>query len=155
MVLGINMLNLGQKTQMAQAQCSLSDLADGLGITIDEVIVSCYYCGKWLGWQDKVLFQHSNLLLHVKDDFYYAACYGCVRATAKIDFIINYEKFVSIEEAEAFARRAFVNCDVRCWGCLRILNPVEKADVVSERGDVAIVRGNLRAKCTLCKIGLS
>lgn len=132
----------------------LRELAEHLGVGIDAVVISCFYCGRYLTHGDRVLFAHAQLQLVCRDGFHQAACQLCIRTLARLDFVSHYEKFISTQEAAELAEKQFTEISVRCYACLRLLNTVEKCDVVSSGGDVAVIKGTFRALCTLCKIGL-
>uniref|UniRef100_A0AAU6S4W0 Protein E6 n=1 Tax=Barbastella barbastellus papillomavirus 1 TaxID=3139985 RepID=A0AAU6S4W0_9PAPI len=139
---------------MAQAQ-TLRELAQLLRVDLADLLITCFYCTRWLTYVDKVLFLHSGLGLHYRDDLPYAACQPCVKATARLDFLLNYQGFMSVDQICGIKNKDFSELDVRCWSCLRVLNRLEKLDVATTRGDVALIGDQVRARCLLCKIGIA
>lgn len=133
---------------------SIGAYADYLHVDLADLCISCFYCLRFLSFLDKVLFNHADLGLYCKDGICYAACQPCIKSTAKLDFLLYYQHFTSTQGAEAVFGGSFPDLQVRCWSCLRQLTRTEKEDVVSRSGDVALVRNGLRARCTLCILGL-
>lgn len=138
-----------------QRPTKLKELSEFLGISVEEVLITCFYCNRWLTGPEKVLFVHSDLGIYYKDDVYYAACQACIKTACKLDFLVNYQGFISTTEAEILFASRFEDLDVRCWGCLRKLTRTEKVDVVRRRDDVAVIKDQPRSRCTLCLLGLS
>lgn len=133
---------------------TIRSLASSIGVEIEDLLLSCFYCTRWLTVLDKILFAHCELVLHCKEGLYYGACQPCVRSAARVDFLLNYESFISTRRAAEIFGRPFPHLEVRCWSCLRHLNNAEKCDIVCRDGDVAILKDKPRALCTLCTIGL-
>lgn len=140
--------------QMARLH-SIKELAEQLGVEVSDCVVSCFYCKRWLTYPDKILFMNAQLGLYYKDGQYFGACQPCVRVTARLDFVANYQKFISVQELIGQnSITDFLQSHVRCWACLKVLTLQEKSDVVTSGEDIALIRDQIRAKCTLCKIGL-
>lgn len=146
---------LGKIALMAQRRPrSLKQLAEALSLELDDIFITCFYCQRFLTQPEKVLFVHSDLGIHFSNDCYYAACQGCIRNAARVDFLANYQGLISIAEAEALFAKRFVDIDVRCWTCLRQLNVSEKTEAINRQADIAVIRDQARTKCTLCHLGL-
>lgn len=140
---------------MALGRIDVKTLAEHIGVELEDLLLSCYYCKRWLTLLDKLLYQHSYLCLYEKENLYYGACQGCLRSAARLEFLLGYQSLVSVQAAEEYFGRSFQELLVRCFCCLRILNTSEKNSTIEKGGDVAIVSDQPRALCTLCSIGLS
>lgn len=133
---------------------SLGELSELLELTLICIPVTCYYCEKVCTLQDKVLFSFSELSLFWNNNVYYISCQSCLRAAARLEFLMYYQDLQSTREIEALFRKPFRELKIRCLCCYRYLNLTEKQDVVSSNENVALVRGEPRALCVLCKIGV-
>lgn len=139
---------------MARPQ-SLRALAEHLGLNaISQICCSCFYCGTFLTHADKVLFDNANLNLIWSDSTYYASCFSCVKTTARLDFMANFEGVHTAEEIQQMVEGPLTDWDFRCVSCLRRLNHSEKCDVVCSDSDVFVIRGSFRTQCVVCRIGL-
>uniref|UniRef100_A0AAU6S5C4 Protein E6 n=1 Tax=Pipistrellus kuhlii papillomavirus TaxID=3140005 RepID=A0AAU6S5C4_9PAPI len=139
---------------MEPALHSIRSLANYLGLDTEELLLTCYYCARWLTVLDKVLFAHTDLGLYEKEGLYYGLCQPCVRSAAKLEFLMYYKTFTSVSAVELQFGGPFESLRVRCWGCFRHLNETEKKNTKQRQSDVAIVGDQPRALCTLCLIGL-
>lgn len=134
---------------------SLSGLALWLGkADTDGLVISCYYCNNILSQIDKILYDNGQLGIIWKDGRYYAACFPCVRTSARLDFMRNYETVCSPGEVQLRSNCSLLDLNIRCLSCLRVLNRSEKRDVLSSQQDIFQVRGDLRTICVICTVGL-
>lgn len=133
---------------------SLGELVELLELTLNDLPVTCYYCQKNLPFHDKILFMFSDLALYWEENVYSASCWSCLKGVARLEFLTGYEDLKSTREIELIFGKPFGELNIRCYGCYRFLNVIEKLDVVSANESVAIVRSRPRALCSLCKIGV-
>lgn len=143
----------GKFSLMALPQ-SLHELSELFELPIVHIPVTCYYCSCNLTFPDKVLFAFSGLALHWHNLVYYASCQACLRGVARLDFLTGYEDLKGPREIERIFSKPFRDLRIRCFGCYRHLNLTEKEDVLTTNENVAIVRGEPKALCILCKIGV-
>ncbi|AHJ81384.1 putative E6 oncogenic protein [Eptesicus serotinus papillomavirus 1] len=150
----INLRHTGHWLLMALPQ-SLRALQEYLGLeNLSDLLCTCMYCGRYLSYADKVLFDHSGLKIFWQDGAFFGSCYCCVRATARVEFMSFFDRVVTVQQAERREGVPFTQIKVRCLGCLRELNHVEKCDVICSDSDCFIVRGSIRTVCVVCRIGL-
>lgn len=134
---------------------SLTDLAVWLGLEdLTNLHVTCYYCGCYLAWHDKILYDNSNLNVIWREGAFYAVCYSCTKATARLDFMTHYSGVYSVAEIQLQYNCSLLELPVRCLGCLRELNRQEKTDVVIGNPDLFLVRDSIRTLCVVCRVGL-
>lgn len=132
---------------------SLTALAEWLGATdLSSLLVTCYYCGNFLGWHDKILYENANLYVIWKDGGFYAVCHCCTRGTARLDFMRNFGGVYSVEEVQLQYNSSILDLTLRCVSCLRELSRQEKTDVALSAPDIYLVRDSLRVLCVVCKI---
>lgn len=132
---------------------SLAGVAQYLGKEgVNQLVVKCFYCADFLTWADKVLYDHAKIDVIWVDGGFYAACYSCTKANARVDFMINYEGVANVDEIELQYGRSIEDLQVRCTSCLREFNSIEKRDVRTTDPDLFIVRGNIRTLCVVCKV---
>lgn len=133
---------------------SLEELAQYLGkADIQAIDITCFYCGGFMTWADKILYEHCKLTVIWHLGGFYGCCCCCTLATAKIDFMTNYEGVMTVQEVELQSDTRIEELEFRCVKCLRLLNRQEKRDVYLSDSDIFVVRGNLRTLCVVCKVG--
>lgn len=120
---------------------------------IQELDITCFYCGNFLTWADKILHAHCKLSIIWHSGGYYGCCHVCTLVTAKIDFMSNYERVMNVAEVELQADTHIEDLDVRCVKCLRLLNRTEKRDVALSDPDIFLIRGTFRTLCVVCRVG--
>lgn len=133
---------------------SLREIAENAGIPLPEYIISCYHCNNWLTPQEKILYDHSCLLVVWKDDFPYACCQSCIKICCRTDFLAGFERSVPHSRLAELYGVDWDNLIVRCLTCLRQLNFAEKAEIQRNDEVLFVVKNSIRGKCCLCKIGL-
>lgn len=134
---------------------SLDGLAQYLGkADLKDLLVTCFYCGKLLTETDKIIYENCNLGIIWVEGAYYACCYCCTLSTARLDFMLNYERVACAEEIELQTTGGISSLTVRCLRCLRDFNRHEKRDLLQSNSDIYIIRGEHRAVCVVCRIGL-
>lgn len=139
---------------MAQPQ-SLDALAAWLGHgTIDNVLITCYFCGTYLTFADKVLFDNARLQLLWNDGAYYACCFKCTVTTSRLEFMVHFEGVFTTEEFQLQQECRIEDVTVRCVKCLREFTRGEKRDLTLNNQDIFLVRGGVRSLCVVCQVGV-
>ncbi|AHJ81396.1 putative E6 oncogenic protein [Eptesicus serotinus papillomavirus 3] len=134
---------------------SLRALQEYLGVeSLGDLLCTCIYCGKFLTYADKVLYDHSGLHVVWHEGAYFASCLCCLKTNARLEFMTYFERVISVEQAERREGVPLTQIKIRCLKCLRELNHVEKCDIICSNADCFIVRGGIRTVCIVCKIGL-
>lgn len=140
--------------QLGSLPRSLAGLADFLGLeSLGDLLCTCYCCGCFLTFPDKLLFDHSELNILWCEGGYYGWCYKCVQTTARLDLMLHFEGVFTIEEVEELTNQTWFQLPVRCLLCLRQLNEFEKTDAQESGSDIFQVRSTYRTVCGLCKLG--
>lgn len=133
---------------------SIAALAEWLGKTdVNELLITCYYCGSYLTWVDKVLYDSARLQVIWHHGAYFAYCYPCTQAAAKLEFMAHYSGVTNAAEVELQNNCSIRELEVRCLRCLREFNGHEKTDLILTRQDLFKVRDELRAVCVVCRVG--
>lgn len=48
---------------------NLKDIAESVGLSVHEYMISCFYCHKWLTVHEKLLYLHAELLVVWKEEY--------------------------------------------------------------------------------------
>lgn len=132
----------------------LGVLAQSSGVAITDFPISCYYCSQWLTAHEKILYQHSSLLVVWKDDLPFACCQPCIRTGAKVDFLIGFTRTVGVSNLTEVTSAPWESVLVRCLCCLRMLTTTEKEDLLRSNKSLYLVKDSIRVPCALCRLGL-
>lgn len=133
---------------------SLKEVAESCGLTLETFFIPCFYCYKTLTYQEKIIFDYSQLLLVWKDELPYACCPGCIKISARLDFLLGYQRSVPHQHFAELCSYPWETVVVRCLACLRKLNEAEKREIERHNLLVYSVKDGIRAHCVLCRIGL-
>lgn len=133
---------------------SIKEVAENVGLTLQNLMITCYYCSKWLTHQEKIIFDHSQLLVVWKQDLPYACCPACIRTSSRLDFLLGFVRAVPHCRFAELCSYPWETAVVRCLVCLRKLNEAEKREIENGNLLIFLVKQSLRAHCCLCRIGL-
>nr|WMI31306.1 E6 protein [Firstpapillomavirinae sp.] len=130
---------------------SIRDLSISCGVACSELCIRCNFCGKVLDFIEKVYFDYACLQLLWKHGYPRACCKVCARIISTWEFTRFYEDTLNPREVEDLLGIPFLQLNIRCYLCLRLLSTFEKAQVEEESGRVHRVRGAWRTKCYWCR----
>lgn len=130
---------------------TIAGLAALLEIPLDDCVVPCNFCGKFLSHLEACEFDDKRLSLIWKGHLVYACCRWCCTATATFEFNEFYEHTVTGREIEFVTGESVFDIDVRCQNCMRYLDSIEKLDICGRRLPFHKVRNSWKGICRLCK----
>lgn len=134
---------------------TLSELAQFLGKDgLRGLDIQCFYCGCFLTWADRVLFNNAQIPIVWMDCRYYASCHSCVKANARLDFMTNFNGATTVDVLELQYEKSVEELEIRCLCCLRRLTRSEKVDVGISDPDLFVIRESIRTLCVVCRVGL-
>lgn len=130
---------------------SVAGLASLLDIPVEDVLLPCNFCGKFLTFLELQEFDAKILTLIWKEHLVYACCRCCCTASGFFEFQHFYEQSVLGRDIETVANKTIFEIVVRCHQCLRLLDQIDKLDICGRRQHFHKVRGGWRGRCRFCK----
>nr|DAZ92262.1 TPA_asm: E6 [Manis javanica papillomavirus 1] len=117
---------------------------------IAEVDIPCNFCGLLLPLSDKVKFDVTHLNLLWKPDGPKGICQSCVKAIGYQEFCTYYEGTFTGAEIQFRYGCTFVDLNIRCQFCMRLLSDAEKSAILTTGSPVHRVRGLWKSRCIQC-----
>lgn len=138
-------------TNKDELPSTIKELAEALGIPLQDCLVPCNFCGNFLDFLELCEFDKKRLCLIWKNYVVTACCRCCCVATATFEFNEYYEQTVLGRDIELATGRSIFEIDVRCQNCLSFLDIIEKLDCCGRGRPFHKVRGGWKGVCRLCK----
>ncbi|ANZ90238.1 E6 protein [Bos taurus papillomavirus 17] len=139
---------LGCSVPMAYPR-SILEYASRIGIPLQDVVLPCKFCEKFLEFLDCVAFDCKGLNLIWRDDLVYGACMRCCTRLAVAEFKFYYEYSVNVSNLIEQENKCLSDILVRCAFCLQSLSLTEKI-ISGSCSLIHKVRGNWRSICMYC-----
>lgn len=139
------------KEETPELPMTIRELAELLDIPLEDCLLPCNFCGKFLDLLEVLDFEKKRLTLLWKDYSVAACCRCCCVATATFEFNEYYQQTVLGRDIELATGRSIFEIDVRCQSCLALLDIIEKLDGCGRGRPFHRVRGGWKGLCRLCK----
>ena len=130
---------------------TIADLARVLGIPLEDALVPCNFCKKFLTYLEAVEFDVKQLCLIWKEDLVFGCCRCCCVASATFEFDNYLNDSVvgwAIEDKE---KKPLSEIIVRCRHCMKKLDQIEKLDICGRSLLFYKVRRGWKGLCRQCK----
>lgn len=134
---------------------SIYDLCTILNLNYMTVCICCLYCRRVCTPLECLFFDHGACKLIYEEKVPYAACHSCLLLTAKLDFLMQHNGTFFSKDIEKALGIDLAKEGMRCLRCMRLLDGDEIKTIVFENDPVFCIGDRLRARCVLCKLGLS
>nr|WPK29458.1 MAG: E6 protein [Varecia variegata papillomavirus 2]WPK29464.1 MAG: E6 protein [Varecia variegata papillomavirus 2] len=129
---------------------TVRELAKILQVPYHDVLLRCIFCKDFLSELDLNAFDYRQLHVIWRPDGVHGACQACVGLVAYKDLLKNTECTLEADGVEQFERRPLRDIAVRCAGCLKPLDYLEKLECYTERTPFWRVRDLWRGRCRNC-----
>lgn len=130
---------------------SVLELSRLLNIPLDDCLVPCNFCRRFLSYTELTDFDNKRLSLIWKGDLVFACCRSCCVATATFEFDQYFVESVIGWEIEHKEGTSISDIIVRCHHCLTLLNQIEKLDICGRSQLFHRVRRGWKGLCRQCK----
>lgn len=137
--------------KMNQRPRSIAELANQLGVLIDDLYLPCRFCLRSLHLQDCLNFDFKKLQLLYKCNGIYACCSGCSRTLATREHDIFCRLELLGHELYDLLHIPLFLIFMRCRRCLKVLSQIEKLDMISTNQHFCSIRGWWRGICSVCR----
>ncbi|ALX18463.1 E6 protein [Rusa timorensis papillomavirus 1] len=125
-------------------------LAERLGVSPEDLLISCRFCCWFMTFEDLMHFDWKGLQLIWRNGNVFGCCRGCSR-------------IVAYEEHQQFCTHELLGADlidlvkvplhlifIRCVQCLKQLSFAEKLDIIARNDKFCCIRGAWRGRCRVC-----
>ncbi|ADQ39306.1 E6 [Colobus guereza papillomavirus 2] len=140
-----------EESQIPELPKTAVGLAHLLDIPLDDLLLPCTFCGRFLSFSEVCEFDDKKLSLIWHNYTVSACCRCCCVATATYEFNEFYEQTVNGREIEQVTGLSILHLDVRCQNCLRFLDNIEKLDICGRNRPFHKVRNWWKGICRHCK----
>ena len=125
-------------------------LSRHLEIPIEDLLVPCKFCERFLTYIELLQFDYKQLQLIWIEDLVYALCSSCAYASAAFEYKNYLEGTVKGREIEQVTQQSVGFITIRCIYCLKHLDLLEKLDNCARHQQFFKVRGNWKGLCRHC-----
>ena len=125
-------------------------LSQNLGIPIEDLLIPCKFCDRFLAYIELLQFDYKQLQLIWIDELVYACCSSCAHASAAFEYKNYLEGTVQGRQIEEVTQRSIGFITIRCIYCLKFLDLLEKLDNCARHQQFYKVRGNWKGLCRHC-----
>nr|WCG92589.1 E6 [Dyodeltapapillomavirus sp.]WGU21309.1 E6 [Firstpapillomavirinae PV-HMU-2] len=130
--------------------CSVEGLCAEFKISVADLNINCIFCNKTLTEPDIWSYCFKDFKVVWRKGFPYASCWTCIELQATVDLWRNYECSAYGSTVEEQEGERLEELYIRCCGCLKLLNRIEKAEHITARRHFHRVRGLWRGICLHC-----
>lgn len=140
------------KVFMEPRPLTIQHLSDKLTVPIEDLLVPCRFCNRFLTYLELRQFDYKFLhLIWTDEDFVFACCGGCAFASAQFEYQQYYQGTVYGREIEQLEQKPIGDIPIRCQYCLKFLDLIEKLDICCLNQAFHKVRNHWKGRCRHCK----
>ena len=129
---------------------ALDDFCRRFDISFFDLHLTCIFCSHTVDLQDLASFYLKKLSLICRGGCYYACCSECLRLSARFEQENYFQCSIKAVNLEEVAQRKIKEICIRCVCCLRLLDIVEKLDLLYSDQACYLIRGLWRGYCRNC-----
>lgn len=129
---------------------TILQLTQHLNIPVEDLLVPCKFCKRFLTLIELLQFDYKNLQLIWHEDLVYGCCCSCAYASAAFEFKNHFEFQVVGKQIEEITQQSIGFINIRCVFCLKNLDLLEKLDNCARHQQFFKVRGNWKGLCRHC-----
>lgn len=129
---------------------TLNDYCRYFNLSFFDVSLQCVFCKFVLDTQHLAAFHKKCLRLVWRNGNCYACCCQCCRVSARYEFERHKRCSISAAMIQDVLRKPLNEIQIRCYGCLGLLDLVEKVDTISREDSFYLVRDGWKGLCRQC-----
>lgn len=128
----------------------LDDYCKHFNVSFFDLSLQCIFCGFILDAQQLANFYQKSLSLVWRDGICFACCRQCCRVSARHEFERYCRCSVSASIITDILHKPLSEIIIRCYGCLTLLDLVEKIDAIHRGDNFHLVRSAWKGLCREC-----
>ena len=128
----------------------LDDYCKYFHLSIFDVSLQCIFCSFILDTQQLADFYRKDLSLVWRNGLCFACCRQCCRLSARFEFEQYFRCSVSALMIQDVLGKPLKDIIIRCYGCMALLDLVEKYDTVCRNEQFYLVRNGWKGLCREC-----